>query len=185
MSKTCFDCGRSLGADERVFARLAPGDDGLLKICSGCFEKRAGGDRFEAPFFNRTGLLVFILSSIFTLGIFSILGLKASLLAALSVLAVFRGISRGFRLRGAGAPEAASRENGIEPAPLRCCRNCVNFHKVKDWAAFVCRSDEMPEDSKLPCRILEQTRKFWIEYFRVPGLERNSYPKPCVFWKAA
>jgi hypothetical protein len=74
---------------------------------------------------------------------------------------------------------------GFDPSKYTWCKTCKNYKKVKDWDYVFSQSTqskELPSESKLPCKIFDQAKGVWINYFNLSPAHRKLYPDDCKFW---
>lgn len=69
-----------------------------------------------------------------------------------------------------------------KPEEIKWCKTCKYFKKIKDYEEKLFLSEEMINDSEIPCKILSETRGVWIDYFQTEKGKRILYPKNCQKW---
>jgi hypothetical protein len=53
---------------------------------------------------------------------------------------------------------------------------------VKDWDYTFSQSKELLSESKIPCKIFDQAKGVWINYFNLSPADRKLYPDDCKYW---
>jgi len=69
-----------------------------------------------------------------------------------------------------------------KPEEVKWCKTCKYFKKIKDYEEKLFLSEEMINDFEIPCKILNKTKRLWINYFWTRKRERTLYPKNCQKW---
>lgn len=71
----------------------------------------------------------------------------------------------------------------IDVKKIKWCKTCKHFKKIRNYEAVATLSEEMIENSKIPCRILDHTYPTWEEHFATELGQRTLYPKNCPRWE--
>lgn len=72
----------------------------------------------------------------------------------------------------------------VDRKRIRWCKTCAHFSKVGKYENELWQSEEMIEDAEIPCKILNDTKLVWTEYFNAEVGKRTWYPKNCEKWTA-
>lgn len=73
----------------------------------------------------------------------------------------------------------------INPKKIQWCKTCKYFKKIKGYKEKLFKlwlSEGIIKDSEIPCKILNETRELWINYFQTENRERTLYPRNCPKW---
>tara|TARA_B100000315_G_scaffold166154_1_gene154755 strand:+ start:490 stop:1098 length:609 start_codon:yes stop_codon:yes gene_type:complete len=70
----------------------------------------------------------------------------------------------------------------VDTKKIEWCMTCKNHKKVKDYEEELCLLDEICDADKIPCKIYQETKMVWTDYFDKPKEERTLYPKNCPKW---
>jgi len=69
-----------------------------------------------------------------------------------------------------------------EAKNIKWCKNCLHYRKSKkfeDTISGLWRSEEMPSNEIIPCKIVMEAIDDWAEYYDMEPSNRSLYPKDC------
>ena len=73
----------------------------------------------------------------------------------------------------------------VDRKKIRWCQTCKYFQKTRNWNALadpLWRSKELISPHEIPCKVVEDTKSVWVQYFNEEISQRCLYPKNCDKW---
>ena len=73
----------------------------------------------------------------------------------------------------------------IDVKKIQWCKTCKHFRKTRNWDRItdpLRQHGELVDDTEIPCKIVEETKSVWVNYFDTNKMERTLYPNGCQIW---
>ena len=173
----CFYCQKEAGVE----AFRNPNTEEIHPTCEQC-KKELTSFRKETLFFGKAGCLwipLFILGTImltFFHWQWGLFGLIACI--TLEIIAI-RLHSHYLRKKQIVCGTY------VDPKSIRWCKTCKHRRKVRkydDVTGGIWRSDQLPSNAQIPCKIVHETMDVWRSFFSLAHDKRPLLPKDCPKW---
>lgn len=97
-------------------------------------------------------------------------------------IAIFAGMVSYFGLEYFRTKKEKKLGTYVDVKNIQWCKTCKYYKKVKSYKNELWQSQEIVGDSEIPCKILNDTKAVWAEFFNMESGQRTLYPKNCERW---
>ena len=73
----------------------------------------------------------------------------------------------------------------VDPRHIRWCKTCKNYRKVRKYDDIlngIWTNEQLPDNSCIPCKIINETIDVWKDFFMLDSKDRTLFPKDCPKW---